>query len=38
VYVATSLPEDTGERPEDDATTTGFVTAALAQYAAAFGR
>lgn len=38
VYLVTPLPDDGDERPEDDATTRAFVTAALAQYAAALGK
>ena len=37
LYIVTPLPEETAERPEDDATTAAFVTAAWVQYAAAFG-
>ena len=38
VYIVTPLPDDSEDRPEDDPTTRAFVTAAWAQYAAAFGR
>jgi hypothetical protein len=38
VYVVTPLPEETDERPEDDATARAFAAAAFAQYAAAFAR
>lgn len=39
LYVVTPLPEESGdERPEDDATTRAFVSAALTQYSAAFGK
>jgi hypothetical protein len=38
VYVVTPLPDETEDRPADDATTTAFVTACWVQYAAAFGQ
>ena len=38
VYIVTPLPDETDDRPEDDATTRAFVSAALIQYAAAFGK
>jgi hypothetical protein len=38
VYVVTPLPEEGEDRPDDDPATRAFVTAAWAQYAAAFGK
>jgi hypothetical protein len=38
VYVATPVPADAGDRPEDDPPTRAFVAAALGQLAAGFGR